>query len=82
METAKLIIQILLAGSGVAILAALRQLIKEIKDVIRLYKEAESDGNIDNDELAQIGSEAIEALITALNFWKLLKKTFSGKFKK
>lgn len=82
METLKLIIEILLAGAGVTLFAAGRQLVKEIKDVVKTYKEAQADGDLSEAELVSIGKESIEALISALSFWKLLKKTFSGIFKK
>ena len=81
MERLELIIGILggiIASIGV-IWPVVRQLIKEIKDVKQKWDEAYADGNLSDDELVDIGKEAIEAIAEALKLWNLIKKTFRKK---
>jgi len=68
-------------GAIAIFVPVIRRLLKEIKDVAKVYNEAKADGNVTNKELAEIGKEAIDALIELLNLWKLIKKTFLKKNK-
>ena len=82
MDTIKMIIQILLAGAGVAILAVIRTFIKEVKQLIATIKEAKADGKIDDKEAAKIGKEAIDVFVEGVKLWSLIKNTFKGKLQK
>jgi len=77
-----MIFQILLAGGAVALIAMIRKVIKEGKELVKVYEDAKVDGEIDDKEMAAIGKEAIEFIISIINLVKLIKKTFKGKLKK
>lgn len=82
MENVRLLLELLLAGGLITLLAVGRKVYKEINDVVKVWKKANEDGKINDKEMAQIGKEAIEALIEIRNFWKALKKTFGKMLKK
>lgn len=82
METIKLIIEILLAGAGVAIFAAGRQFVKEVKKLKKTISDANEDNNISDAEWIEIGKAGLDAFLQAVKIWNLIKKSFGGKLKK
>ena len=82
MDIFKMILQILLAGAGVTILAVVRTFIKEVKQLIAVIKEAKEDGKIDDKEAIKIGKEAVDVFIEGVKLWNLIKNTFKGKLQK
>jgi hypothetical protein len=70
------IIAIVSSIASLGLFAVVKTLIKEIKEVVSVFKDAKSDGSITEREMNKIAKEAIDVIEEGIKVGYLVKKIF------
>ena len=73
------IIAIFTTITSLGLFTMFRTLIKEVKELLNVVKEARADGNITEKETARIAKESIEVIEQLIKIGYLFKKVFKKK---
>lgn len=73
------IIAIVTSLTSLGLFAMVKTLIKEVKEAVKVVKEAKADGTITEKEMAKIAKESMEVIEQVIKIGFLFKKIFKKK---